>query len=104
MIKVYYKKIDGNITEIELNGHACFDDYGKDIVCAGVSSVVITSVNAILSFDEEAITYSGTNPLKVVNIKKDEITNKLLDNLLDMLLEIERKYQKNIIVKEKSHE
>ena len=33
---------------IEVKGHANYDDFGKDIVCASVSSIVITTVNAIV--------------------------------------------------------
>ena len=40
---------------ISILGHANYDDYGKDIVCAAASSIVLTSVEAIASFDETAI-------------------------------------------------
>ena len=39
MIKVEVTKKD-----ISIAGHAMYDDYGKDIVCAAVSSVITTSV------------------------------------------------------------
>ena len=42
MIKV--EVIKKNISII---GHANFDEYGKDIVCAAASSIVITSIEAI---------------------------------------------------------
>lgn len=48
MIKIKVKKDEEIIREISINGHALYDDYGKDIVCASVSSIVITTVNAIL--------------------------------------------------------
>jgi len=50
MIKVTILKDDNCVKEIKFDGHALFDEYGKDIVCAGVSSTLITTVNAILSF------------------------------------------------------
>ena len=40
MIKVLVAKKDNVINEITLNGHACYDEYGKDIVCAAVSTLV----------------------------------------------------------------
>ena len=52
MIKVDIKK-----NHINISGHALFDDYGKDIVCASVSSIVITSINGILRIDDKAISY-----------------------------------------------
>ena len=101
MIKVYYKKIDGIIDSVELSGHAMYDDLGKDIVCAGVSTALTTTINAILTFDKNAIKYDSMNPFKIENIKKDNITNKLLENFIDILKQIESKYKKNIIVKER---
>ena len=52
MIKVEIKN-----NKIEIKGHAYYDDYGKDIVCASVSSIVITTINAIIEFDPESIYY-----------------------------------------------
>ena len=40
---------------ISILGHANYDDYGKDIVCAAVSATVITTVNGILSIDNNSI-------------------------------------------------
>ena len=84
MIKVYYKKVDGIIESIELSGHAMYEDLGKDIVCAGVSSALTTTINAILTFDNEAIEYNSSNPFNLKNIKKDNITNALLDNFIEV--------------------
>lgn len=38
---------DGSIRSFTVLGHAFYDDPGKDIVCAGVSSVTVGTVNAI---------------------------------------------------------
>lgn len=100
MIKAYFKKDDNIITNIRIEGHAMYDDYGKDIVCAGVSTSLIVTVNAILKFDKEAIKYDNNGVFTLENIKKDEITNKLLDNLLDSLKELSSTYKDNINVKE----
>lgn len=100
MIKAYFKKDNNIITNIRIEGHAMYDDYGKDIVCAGVSTSLIVTVNAILKFDKEAIKYDNNGVFTLENIKKDEITNKLLDNLLDSLKELSSTYKDNINVKE----
>ena len=83
--------------KIEITGHANYDEYGKDIVCASVSSIVITSINACLEFDEESIYYEDLeNKIKIEIIKKDEITEKLINNMVFMLESLERDYPKNI--------
>lgn len=100
MIKVTYKKESDVIAKLTIKGHANYDEYGKDIVCASVSTMFITSINIILSFDEKAILFSASNNAFIENIKKDEITNKVLNNLIEELLELESKYKENINIKE----
>lgn len=41
MIKVQIKRNNKYITQIKIKGHAQFGEYGKDLVCAGVSAVAI---------------------------------------------------------------
>ena len=94
MIKV---NIYGNNDKIELIGHSLFDDYGKDIVCAGVSSVVTTTINAILTFDENYINYQNLKDKFEINIiSHNEIVDNLINNMLDMLKNIEEDYPNNI--------
>ncbi len=98
MIKVHVKKNDNQIDNIEITGHANYADLGKDIVCAAVSSIVITSLNGIISLDDKSIEYSGN--INIKNIKMDYITNTLLNNMLNMLIELSNDYPKNIQIRE----
>ena len=84
---------------ISISGHADYDEYGKDIVCSSVSSIVTTSVNAIMLFDSESIKYNVKEGL-VENkiIEKKDSTEKLLKNMLNMFEELSRDYPKNIKV------
>ena len=104
MIKVETKKENGKYVRIKILGHAMYDDYGKDIVCASFSTMIITTINAILEFDKDAISYTDTNDLEIINIKKDNITNGLLNNLVQMMKELKENYDKNINIKEENHE
>lgn len=92
MIKV---EIENN--KIEIKGHANYDDYGKDIVCASVSSIVITTINAIIEFDPESIYYENlNNRILIEKLKDDDITNKLINNMIELLEELEKSYKDNI--------
>lgn len=104
MIKVRISKKDNVIQSIHCEGHAMYDDYGKDIVCASFSTMIITTINAILTFDQDAISYTDNNDLKIINIKKDNITNNLLNNLVNMIYELRDNYNKNINIKEEDHD
>ena len=92
MIRV---EIENN--KIEIKGHANYDDYGKDIVCASVSSIVITTINAIIEFDPESIYYEDlNNRILIEKLKDDDITNKLINNMIELLEELEKSYKDNI--------
>ena len=72
MIKIKLLKKDSNLEKIIINGHAMYDDFGKDIVCAAVSSTVITSINACLSIDDDSLDYDDSEGLEIV-IKKNDV-------------------------------
>ena len=96
MIKVIKKD---NV--IEIIGHSGYDIIGKDIVCSAVSSIVTTTINGIISIDKEAISYKYKNDVMTISIKKnDEITVKLINNMMDLLISLSKDYPKNINVKE----
>ncbi len=100
MIKV---NVIGNDDKIEILGHAMYDDFGKDIVCAGVSSIVITTINAILSFNNEYITYKSDKDKFVIEVKEhNEIVDNLLVNMVCMLQDIENDYPKNIKIRKEN--
>lgn len=100
MIKVRIKRKNNFIKEIILTGHAKYDEYGKDIVCAGVSTALTVTINACLSFDKDSVKYEDDKNFVLTNINESEITNKLLDNLHETLKVIESDYNKNITIKE----
>ncbi|MBQ9936814.1 MAG: ribosomal-processing cysteine protease Prp [Oscillospiraceae bacterium] len=47
MINARFFEKDKKIVSFSISGHAGFEDYGKDIVCAGVTSAVMTVINGI---------------------------------------------------------
>ena len=96
MIKIRIKD-----KEIIITGHANYDEYGKDIVCASVSSIVITSINASLRIDKEFLTYKEEKDKLTINIIGDN-NNALLviENMIEMLKELALTYKKNIKIEE----
>ena len=104
MIKVKLTKYGNNINKIIIDGHANYDVFGKDIVCASVSSAAITTVNILLSLDDESIKYDETEGLIIEVLKNNEITRKVINVLISNLYELERAYPKNIQIKEENNE
>ena len=86
---------------ISIKGHALYDDYGKDIVCSAVSSIVITTINGIISINSDAINYRMLKDGLVIEIRSfDDVTLKLIDNMLELLTKLSNDYPKNIQIKE----
>ena len=51
----FHKTKSGEYTGFTCNGHAGFDGYGKDIVCAAVSVLVINTINSLEEIVHEEI-------------------------------------------------
>ena len=78
---------------ITISGHANYDEKGKDIVCASVSSIVITTINGIIEINPDAIDYSDLdNKIEIRVIKQDEIVLKLINNMILLIGELENDY------------
>lgn len=104
MIKIKLLKKNNNLDKIIIKGHAMYDDFGKDIVCAAVSSTVITSVNACLSIDKKSLIYNDKEGLEIEIIKKDDITIKIIKSMISNLQQLVEAYPKNIQIKEENNE
>lgn len=99
MIKVIVKKNNDKIYELVIKGHAGYDVSGKDIVCAAVSSMAITTVNNIIALDD-SIYYEEDSGLLKIRVENDtEVNQKLLNNLIRMFEELKQQYPKNIEIR-----
>ena len=81
-------------------GHAGFAKHGKDIVCASVSSIVYTTINAVKRINFNAIEVVDEKSMEIKILVEDETINILIDNMLDLLNSLASDYPKNICVKE----
>lgn len=99
MIKINILKKQDKINCIEISGHAKYAKHGYDIVCAAVSSITTTTINGILMFAETIKVTDDLKILKIVVLKNDEITTKLLVNMINLFKELEKQYQKNISIR-----
>ena len=100
MISVSITKDNAKYKKIVVSGHALYDDYGKDIVCSAASSIATTTINGILTLDEGSLSYQvNKEGLIIENISDNEITQKLLGNMVNLLKQLEEQYPTNIEVK-----
>lgn len=99
MIKIKIKKSEDIIKEVLITGHANYADYGKDIVCAAVSSIALTTCNGIICTDDSILTLDEPGKLFIKVLKDTDINQKLLDNMLIMFEELKNQYPKNIEIR-----
>ena len=93
-------KININKDEITIKGHSGYAEEGFDIVCASVSSISITTVNALLSIDEDCIEYEENDGYLNIKIKRhDEVIDKLINNMINLLNELRNQYKKYIEIR-----
>ena len=93
MIKVKVLQSKFGIKELSVSGHAESAEYGKDLVCAGVSCIVIGTANALdqLSNDKTEISVKRTAKFKV--LKPDENNQIILKTCLIQLQTVQEQYQ-----------
>lgn len=97
MIKIKVEYDNNFISKIVITGHANYDDYGKDIVCAAVSASVLTTVNGIIALDNSILEVNNVLDKMTIKILKNEknsqvLLNSMLSNLKSLVVE----YPKNI--------
>ena len=92
MIKINIKK-----STITIKGHANYNKYKDDIVCASVSAIITTTVNNMHSIDKDAFIYEDNGKEVTIKlIKENDIILKLFNNLIELLKSLEEDYKENI--------
>ena len=100
MIRVKVLSMKNHIDRIDILGHADYEEYGKDIVCSSVSSIVTTTVNGIYEIDKDYLNVKEEKDGMIITIlKNDDVCDKLIKNMLSLLQELEESYPENIKVK-----
>lgn len=102
MIKVSFKKINTKWVSYTLQGHANFADHGKDIVCAAVSALAITTTNnierlakyqPICSIDEQNGGYLYVEVLADLSDEQQQLTQLIIEQLyLSLSCDIAKDY------------
>ena len=96
MIKVNVTIQKDKVKSLLVSGHANSGEYGKDLVCAAVSAVVIGGLNSLENHANYLIEikdgYVSLNAKSLANAH-DEV---VLDTIITSLLTIEQNYRKYI--------
>lgn len=95
MIKIVYL-LKNNDFDFNSTGHANYNEYGKDIVCSAVSSIIIGALNAIENIDNFDVTIkSGEVKVK----SKKEISSHdivVIQTMIIQLQTVENEFKDNL--------
>ena len=98
MVKVEARKENGKVISLKLSGHANSGEYGKDLVCAGVSSIITGGASALENITSFNVKLSIGN--SCIELKKDQQLSKhdeiVMETILVQLQTIEHSYPKFI--------
>lgn len=97
MTSIKVLKENEKIVNVTINGHTNYDDYGKDIVCASVSTIATTTINAIIRINDKAIGYEVKDGfLNIKILLHDKYIDILLENMIDLFKTLSKDYPKNV--------
>lgn len=95
MILVTITKTNNLIKEIIVKGHANSNKYNKDLVCAGVSSIVSGTINAISEIKGN-VKYGVENGYAIIQFEDDNTSQIIANTMIIQLKTIEESNQKFI--------
>ena len=101
MIKVIYEAEDNRYLYMQVAGHAQADEYGKDLICASVSSIVFGYMNAIDALNEDVEIEQLTNEITISNHSNSDKVQDYFELVMMQLKTIEESYGDFIKVERK---
>jgi uncharacterized protein YsxB (DUF464 family) len=102
MIKAVYEVNDKDqYISLTVKGHALQNEYGKDLICASVSSIMFGFMNALDALDEEVEIKQLTNKIEVVNKSDSRVIQDYFELVIMQLKTIEESYGDFIKVERK---
>lgn len=100
MIKITIQTQNDNIVSLDIKGHAEFDDHGKDLVCAGVSSIAFGLLNALDEYKVEFEHQVQNNEISIhLNNQLDDKAQIILKTGIIQLETIKESYEAYIKIK-----
>ena len=108
MTKAKFSYQNHDFHTFEISGHADYNEEGLDIVCAGISATVITSLNLLMKLIKNKYKFNenqeeGYMHFEVTDNKLDQETkdfmNLIVANLIESLQQIEEMYPNHLKVK-----
>ena len=101
MVKVIYEVENNQYLSLRVSGHAEYNEKGKDLVCASVSSIMFGFMNALDALNEDIEIKQLTNEIIILNHSSSNIIQDYFELIMMQLKTIEESYGDFIKVERK---
>ena len=102
MINITYKLDNNNYTYLKVSGHAQYEDVGKDLICASVSSIIYGLMNALDEIDKDVQIHDLENQdVEIIINTDDQKVQNYIELVLMQFKTIEFSYKEFIRIKER---
>ena len=101
MIRAVFEAEDDRYLSLDVRGHAMSNDYGKDLICASVSSIMFGFLNALDALEEDIDIRQTDDTITVVDRSDSKIVQDYFELVIMQLKTIEASYGNFIKVERK---
>ena len=101
MIKALYEASEDRYLSLDVSGHAEYGEYGKDLICASVSSIMFGLMNALDTLDENVTIGQEENRIIIEDHSSCETVQNYFQLAITQMKTIEASYGDFIRVERK---
>ena len=101
MIKAVFQANEDRYTSLDVSGHAEYGEYGKDLICASVSSIMFGFMNALDALEEDVKIAQSENRIAIVDHSGSDVVKDYFELVIMQLKTIEASYGDFIRVERK---
>ena len=101
MIKASYQITDERYVSLSVTGHADFGEYGRDLICAAVSSIIFGFMNALDETGEDLEISQKENEITIIDHSGSDRVQEYFALVIVQLKTIEESYGQYITIERK---
>ena len=95
MTKISFKEVDNKIGVV-VKGHAGFDIYNHDIVCAGISTALTMTINALDNLGYNIIGLEMSEGYSTFTVESNDITSAIIKTFKEVVTQLSEEHPKNV--------
>ena len=95
MTKISIKEVD-NKFNVVVDGHADFKNLGKDIVCAGISTALTMTINALDNLGYNIIGLEMSEGYSTFTVESNDITRAIIKTFKEVVTQLSEEHPKNV--------